>query len=187
MKMGSEALTIETRRLILRPFHILDLNDLYDYLSRDEVVMYEPYGPFTWPECKKEIRARSRSADYLAIYEKTIRKVIGNIYFHNRDNLTWELGYILHSGYWHQGYAYEAVAAFLEYAFYNLNIHRIIARCDTNNVASWRLLEKLGFRRESHEQKSLAIMNEAEGELFWRDCYQYAKLQEEYLLAAEEK
>ncbi|MBN2504856.1 MAG: GNAT family N-acetyltransferase [Bacilli bacterium] len=172
---------METQRLILRPFHILDLNDLYDYLSKPEVTRYEPYEPFTWETCKKEIKARSKSADYLAVYEKQFKKVIGNVYFHNRDNLTWELGYIFNSDFWRKGYAFEAVSAFIEFAFYNLRIHRIIARCDTRNDASWRLLEKLGFRREGHEEKNIAFRKDSEGKALWQDTYQYARLLEEHL------
>ena len=53
-------------------------------------------------------------------------------------------------GYHGQGYATEAANAMLDLAFGPGDIHRVAARCDVRNEASWRLMERLGMRREAH-------------------------------------
>ncbi len=60
------------------------------------------------------------------------------------------MGYSLGRPYWRQGYALEAVGRLLKYLFDERGLHRVLAECDVDNVASWKLLEKLGFRREAY-------------------------------------
>ena len=69
-----------------------------------------------------------------------------------------------------RGYATEAVAAVINEAFANGDIHRIGAQVLTDNQPSIKLLEKLGFHREGIEKSSVKILGE------WRDCYRYALL-----------
>ena len=54
------------------------------------------------------------------------------------------------SRYQGNGYATEAARALVNDAFTNNNAHRVIARCNVLNTASWKLLERLGMRREGH-------------------------------------
>lgn len=58
-----------------------------------------------------------------------------------------ELGWILHKAYWGQGFAYEAAAAVVQYFAERRGITHFIAHCDTQNTASYRLMEKLGMVR----------------------------------------
>lgn len=82
-------------------------------------------------------------------------------------------GYAFNKRYWDQGYATEASRAVLHVAFSVLQLHRVWATCDVRNVASWRVLEKLGMRREA----------EFQGDVFqkgtWRSSYLYAMLEDE--------
>lgn len=66
----------------------------------------------------------------------------------DRDNHRAELGYLLMPHAWHRGYASEAVAAAIRYAFGHLALCRLEADVDPDNLASWRVLEKNGFCRE---------------------------------------
>ena len=50
-----------------------------------------------------------------------------------------------------KGYATEAACAMLAYAFEDLKLHRVYGDCDDRNVASARVMEKVGMRREAHE------------------------------------
>ena len=59
-----------------------------------------------------------------------------------------EIGWILHRNYWKQGYGTEMGKALLKFGFEELNLHRIIACCDTENYGSFRVMEKIGMRRE---------------------------------------
>ena len=76
-------------------------------------------------------------------------KVIGNICCGNRDFAAREVGYIVNKHYQQQGYAAEALSAVIAQAFRE-GAHRIYAECDPRNVPSWKLLEKVGLRREAH-------------------------------------
>lgn len=59
-----------------------------------------------------------------------------------------ELGYWIGVPYWNRGYATEAAAALVDYAFTDLRLHKIVARHFTRNPASGRVLTKLGMRHE---------------------------------------
>lgn len=63
------------------------------------------------------------------------------------ENDTGEMGWIINKGYWGNGYAYEAAKALMNYAKTELKITRFLAHCDTENIASYKLMEKLGMRR----------------------------------------
>jgi [ribosomal protein S5]-alanine N-acetyltransferase len=69
----------------------------------------------------------------------------------------------------------EAARAILGVAFRELNLHRVWATCHVRNHASYRVMEKLGMRREAHFRKNAFEKNE------WRDSYLYAILAEEWL------
>jgi [ribosomal protein S5]-alanine N-acetyltransferase len=174
---------IETERLILRGFSPVDDQDLYDYLSLEEVVKYEPYPVQTMEECKIEARERSYNTDFWAVCLKESNKLIGNIYFHQTEPksfMTCELGYVFNPNYYHKGYATEACLRMMGYGFKELGAHRIVARCNTKNTASWRLLERLGMRREGHFKKPAYFKTDSEGRPIWHDAYHYALLAEEY-------
>lgn len=67
----------------------------------------------------------------------------------DRDNkLSAELGYWLGRKYWRQGIMFEAVWLMLDFAFNDINLHKVFAKAMEPNKASSRLLEKAGFKRE---------------------------------------
>lgn len=59
-----------------------------------------------------------------------------------------EIGWTLHRDYWRQGYGTEMGKALLKFGFEELNLHRIVAHCDAENYGSYRVMEKIGMRRE---------------------------------------
>jgi RimJ/RimL family protein N-acetyltransferase len=86
-----------------------------------------------------------------------------------------ELGYIFDPAYGGQGYATEAVTAMVAYAFDQLGVRRITAGCFAGNVASVRILEKVGMRREQH-----GLSDSWHAELGWVDGYTYGLLAREW-------
>lgn len=60
----------------------------------------------------------------------------------------WELGYVLARAYWRQGYMTEALKAIITWALKEKDIHRVWAVCDIENLASARVMEKIGMERE---------------------------------------
>ena len=81
---------IETERLTIRRFKEEDWEDLYEYLSDEEVVRYEPYQVFSIEAAKREAKSRAESPGFLAVCLKENQKVIGNIYFAKQEFKTWE-------------------------------------------------------------------------------------------------
>ena len=84
------------------------------------------------------------------------------------------LGYLLDPAHHGRGYATEMVAAALDLAFGELGLRRVTAGCFAGNVASWRVMEKAGMRREQH-----GIRDSWHAELGWVDGFTYAVLADE--------
>jgi len=175
---------IETDRLVLREFRAADEADIHAYASDPEVVRLMIWGPNS-PEATKVhlvgvLKAQEQwpRADVgLAIERKTDHRVIGSISLRIKDELnrTADIGYVLNRACWGQGYMLEAARAVLDAAFRQLGLHRVWATCDPRNRASYRVMEKLGMRREAHFRKDVLEKGE------WRDSYLYAILAEEWL------
>ncbi|MBG0785399.1 MAG: GNAT family N-acetyltransferase [Anaerolineaceae bacterium] len=172
---------METERLIIRRFLPDDWEDLHEYLSQEEVVKYEPYDVFTEEASKQEAIDRAGNDDFCAVCLKDTNKVIGNIYFAKQDFDTWELGYVFNSRYQGKGYATEASRAVVNDAFTNKKAHRVIASCNVLNTASWKLLERLGMRREGHLLQNVWFKKDGNGQPIWADSYEYGILKEEWV------
>lgn len=63
------------------------------------------------------------------------------------ENGSGELGWIINKNFWHNGFAFEAASALVHYFSKNMNVKHFIARCDTQNIASYKTMEKLGMKR----------------------------------------
>lgn len=166
---------LETERLILRRFSEDDLNDLFEYLSDDEVVKYEPYKAMTLEETRGNLEWRIGTEEMIAVVLKGKNKLIGNVYLGKREFEAIEIGYVFNRKYWGKGYAKEACRAVIANAFKN-GTHRIFAECDPDNVNSWKLLEALGFDREAHLRQNVYFWKDENGLPIWKDTYIYAKL-----------
>ena len=81
-----------------------------------------------------------------------------------------DLGYKFSSKFHHKGYASEAVEKLLDIAFIELNIHRICAHVQEDNIPSIRLLEGLGFEKEGLCRDYLCFRG------VWKDHLQYSLL-----------
>jgi RimJ/RimL family protein N-acetyltransferase len=89
-----------------------------------------------------------------------------------------ELGWVISPEHTRQGLATEAVAELMRFGFEELHLRRAFAQCFADNVASWRLMERLGMRREYHAvQESLHRTGE------WIDGFRYAILADEWQAA----
>jgi RimJ/RimL family protein N-acetyltransferase len=78
-----------------------------------------------------------------------------------------EIGYALGRDYWQQGYMQETLKAVLNYAFAELNLHRIEADVDPRNAASVRTLERLGFQREGYLRERWHVNGEIQDAFFY--------------------
>jgi ribosomal-protein-alanine N-acetyltransferase len=145
---------IETPRLVLRPFQFEDVDDVLAYASDEEWGKYligipQPY-------------RRSHAVEFLARQARLDRvvhptwalvlsaSVVGGINIRFKfDHLVGEIGWAIARGLWGRGLATEAAQAIVDTAFGTYpQLKRIRATADDRNVASHRVMEKLGMRRE---------------------------------------
>lgn len=172
---------IVTDRLIIRRFELTDWQDLYEYLSDEEVIKFEPYEVFSENQAREEAKNRANLESFYAVCLKENKKLIGNVYLGEGDFETFELGYVFNRHYQGNGYATESAKGIVEYAFRELGARRIIAMCNPKNDASWRLLERLKFRREGLLLKNIYFKADEKQEPIWLDTYEYALLKTEWL------
>jgi ribosomal-protein-alanine N-acetyltransferase len=177
---GNQVHKIETGRLIIRGFDSSDWRDLFEYLSDPDIYIYEPGEPTTPQQAKELAQQRSDGTDFWAVVLKQQGKVIGHLHFKQiepHELLTWELGYIFNPAYQRCGCASEAALALVRYAFANYGTHRVVAHCNPDNVASWKVLERVGFKREGLLRKNVYFRKAADGTPLWTDTYEYGILE----------
>ena len=167
---------IRTSRLLLRRFKESDYDDLFEFLSQLENDEFEGYPGISYENGRKYLTERLGSTEYYAVELPASDKVIGNIYCGSRDFQAKEVGYIINREYRRRGSAKEALEAVVSAAF-QAGIHRVYAECDPRNECSWRLLEKLGFRREAWFRQNVYFHTDATGAPKWKDTYVYAMLE----------
>jgi RimJ/RimL family protein N-acetyltransferase len=173
----------ETDRLLIRPYTTTDLAAHLDLHSRPDVVRFIPWGVQDEAGSRAAIERSQKlvwegddDSVKLAGFEKETRRLVGDfvIMLRSVEHGNGEVGYVVHPDFQGRGFATEAAGAMLQLAFDELGMRRMIARLDPRNVASARVLERLGMRREAH-----LVKNEwFKGEL--ADEYDYALLAEEW-------
>ncbi len=176
-------LILETPRLILRPFQDSDLESFAAYRADPEVARYQgwdmPYSVDRAAEFIAEMKAKQPATGnewyQFAVERNSAPGLIGDCAFHllEGDQRQAEIGVTLARQHQRQGYAAEAVSRLLDYLFRDLGLHRVIARCDVDNLASARLLECVGMRREGHCVENIWFKGA------WGSEYLYAVLQRE--------
>lgn len=179
---------IETERLYAREFVLEDAPSVHAYAGSVENTGFLPWSPESLEDVelfvKRRLAAqieRSRRDYDLAVCLKDTDEMIGAVGLNLNEDLDQaELGYIINMKHWRKGYAYEAAKGFLAYGFLGLELHRIYARCDDENAASYGVMEKLGMRREAHFIKDEYAS--VRGRKSWRSHLIYAMLQKEYLM-----
>ena len=149
--------TIETKRLILRPWCDGDAADLYQIAKDPEVLPMNDQTPHKDVAYSLSVIKMIYSEPGIyAIVERESNKPIGCIGLtpcdsqdtddFNKPLKERELGYWLGRNYWHHGYMYEAATALLDEGFTKLMLDRVWAQTWLRNKPSIKLLDKLGFR-----------------------------------------
>ncbi|WP_066039869.1 GNAT family N-acetyltransferase [Herbiconiux solani] len=175
---------VATERLDLRPHRLGDLDDLLRFHGDPEVVRYIPWPVRTREQTVTALEARTRQGSVfepgqwlvLAMVERETGRVIGEILlkYDDETDARAELGYAMARDREGHGFATEAARAMLELAFDRFGLNRVIARLDTRNDASARLLERLGMRREAHHLRASWFKGE------WTDDFVYAITADEW-------
>ena len=148
--------TLQTDRLRLRPFADTDADALFALHSNAFVLRYWDAPPWSEPARAERFISACRqmaeegSGARLAIDRVSDGTFVGwcSLTGWNPGFRSARMGYCLVEAAWGYGYATEAAGAVLQWAFDTLDLNRVQAETDTRNVASARVLEKLGFVRE---------------------------------------
>jgi RimJ/RimL family protein N-acetyltransferase len=175
---------LKTGRLLLRPFEPGDLDDYLAYRSRPDVYRYLYGEALDRQQAEELITKRMAETELteagqglaLAVYWPEVGRVVGDVVLKwlSKDHRQGEIGYSFNPEFGGRGLATEAAAELLRLGFEDLGLHRIVAECDPRNEPSWRLMERLGMRREAHFRQNEIFKGE------WGDLFVYALLEEEY-------
>lgn len=173
-----------TERLSLRPFTRGDVDAVFAYRRLEAVARYLFDGPMSHESCTEVVAQRTCQINLveegdrivLAIDRQSDGQLLGEVslILRNAVSRQAELGYILHPDHQGHGYATEAARALIDLAFTRYSLHRVYACCASANVASYRVMERLGMRREAHLRENIFVKGAWEEELV------YAVLEQEW-------
>ena len=142
---------LRTPRLLLRPYRSDDVDDVLAYASDPEWNHYlglpEPYTRRSAEEfVSSMVLADWETNPMWALVHEG--RVCGGINLTTRGRDQVELGYSIARPLWGQGFMTEAARAVIDYGFQSMGLARIYSFANIRNKGSWRVMEKLGMRRE---------------------------------------
>ncbi len=144
---------LETKRLFLRRFTEDDLEALYVLRSDAETMQYiklpeTPAETLTWLQLVSS-RWEHEKIGFCAVILKETSELIGWCgLWRLRETGELEVGYAIIKTMWRKGLASEAAKAFLSHGFEDLGVERIVAVARADNIASRRVMEKIGMSFE---------------------------------------
>ncbi|KUG58161.1 GNAT family N-acetyltransferase [Nesterenkonia jeotgali] len=147
---------LSTKRLVLREFVSGDVDGVHNYAADPQVCRYMDWGPNTLAQTEAFVRevvtASSSSTQDSFTWAVTADDVVVgacSVSVTSAAHRRAEMGYVLARAHWGQGYASEAAAVVLEFAHRELKALRVEATCRPENVASQRVLRRIGMQREA--------------------------------------
>jgi RimJ/RimL family protein N-acetyltransferase len=176
---------ISTERLLLRRATPDDVDATWVFRQLPETQEWVVAATVTYDDYRERFLREEQLANLLVV--ELDGRVIGDLTLAIQDgwaqrevadqakNVHGELGWTLDPSYGGKGYATEAVRALIDIAFRRLGLRRLHADCFYDNEASWRLMERVGMRREQHTVKD--SLHRTKG---WLDGFSYAILAEEW-------
>ncbi|GAA0336610.1 GNAT family protein [Bacillus carboniphilus] len=171
---------ILTERLLIRELEAKDLDGLFKIRSNDCIFKLVIWGPVSYLETKKMLE---KQIEFQNMIDRKVfvfgvifkEELIGECFLVVKDNKTdAEIGYYFLPDYWGRGFATETIKSLLAFGFNEFNLHRIIAKVDSENHGSSNALIGAGFRLEGYFKKDSMIKGE------WRDSKLYAMLENEW-------
>ncbi len=150
--MNNDNLTLTTPRLTLRPMCMDYLKSTHEYAADPENTTYMLFLPNDSLDdtigyikgAEEEIKKANPSFYEMAVLYGDVHIGAVSIYL-DEDRASAEFGWLINKRYHGHGFATEAAKALLDYAINIIGIKHFIAHCDSENIASKRVMEKLGF------------------------------------------
>ena len=174
-------LPLESPRLVLRPFVPGDVPALAAYRNRPEVSRFQSWESFGVEEAAALVRSATETPTpgiwfQIAFALRESGALVGDcgLKLHESEPRHGMVGITLSPEYQHRGLAAEGLSCLFDHLFTKTEVRRIVADTDPENVPSWKLLERLGMRREGHLVENLWFKGR------WADSYLYAILREEW-------
>jgi len=167
---------LEGKNVNLRVMEKEDVPLLAEWLNKLEVSgEYVPLHQMSRTEVEK-IFESSHEKKIFIVEKKDGSKIgfITHFYVLHVAGRQLEIGYSLLPNERRKGYCSEAVNIMVDYLFLSKESRRIQAQTDPRNVASQKVLEKVGFKKEGTLRKNLFVRGE------WRDTYLFSILREEW-------
>ena len=182
--MLEQASPLRTTRMTLRKYEAGDFEGLYDLFGREDVCRYLPFGPLDIDQARAKLEQRIGQAGIaadgdglmLVALDTATSRMLGEfmLRLNNAQSREGEVGWSIHPDFQGHGLATEGAGEMLRLGFERLELHRIVATCDPRNVASIRVMERLGMRREAVFVESEFLKGE------WADEMVYAMLESEW-------
>ena len=181
-RVADLVLPIQTERLLLRAHRLDDLEPLLDYYSDPDVTRYIPWEPWSRAQAEEHIHKRVKRTGIdghdsaLALVVEREQRLIGDVVLWPADETLarGEIGWAFHPSVAGQGYATEAARALIGVAFETFRMRRVIAQLDSRNIASARLCERVGMKREAYLRQDVWSKGE------WTDNVIYGLLATEW-------
>ena len=147
---------LESERFHLKEFREEDFNNIYEVFSDDEIMRFSGINvvePFRQAKNYMNIISlmyKKKQGIRWAIYDKTNNSFVGDIglFNINEKDSSAEIGYLITKGYWKKGVGTECSKEVINFAINNLNIEKILAIIDKDNIPSIKLIKKLEFKME---------------------------------------
>ena len=169
------SLPLRTERLLLRSREPSDTAALHAIYGREDVAQYLLSPPMDLEEVEEMLTDRASSdEDGFGLVLELDGQVIGEVGLVFRGPTTGELSWVVHPDHGGRGLVTEATRALIDLGFGHCALHRIYAELDPRNLASQRMCERLGLRRESHRLADFWSKGE------WTDTLEYAVLATEW-------
>ena len=149
--------TLISSRLCLRPFAQADANAVQRLAGDKRVALAATTIPHPYPDGAAESWIATHADAFAAKREVTFAmalrdggEVVGAISLLDLSerHARCEVGYWTGADFWSRGYCTEAFGRIIPYAYEELEITKIVARCSAQNAASARVMEKVGLKRE---------------------------------------
>ncbi|WP_166979560.1 GNAT family N-acetyltransferase [Paramicrobacterium fandaimingii] len=179
------AFPVQTERLTIRRAEAADVEAVRAYRQHPDVNMWMPSDGTDPDEFRRRFCDPAKLAGKLVVEQNGV--IIGDVMVgigdawaqdevsdRARDTQA-ELGWCLAPSAQGQGFASEAMREVLRLCFEDLELRRVSAGCFADNEPSWRLMERLGMRRESH-----TVRESLHRTLGWLDGMEYALLSDEW-------
>lgn len=164
--MSDTSFRIMSERLLIRQYCLEDAEGVHHVIDNEKISSNIPMIPYPYPRDTVDWwinfvnrRIENKTAYEFGIFLRENQHYIGNCELRiskSNEKLAY-IGYFIDSLLWGNGYASEAVDRMLRFGFDNLSLDKILGRCLSTNIASRKVLEKVGFEFVNKEEEYIKI------------------------------